>query len=484
MDKDLLLHLNINSIKRELRRDALLVKNRLQSILHDARFVESLVDIIGFPLVPNERCGLWYVDPSKSAETAYFKSTDGHMGQWSFLKRRLNLHLLALLGKSGGLMVVDSTRKGKLMPDALLKTVPIWCAVLNSILLEDITEDAELLSDPFITQLRADNWLLTPREMVSPSEHSEMCKRIPDFVKEVKKLGLVTRERILRDMGSEKPIVPEWWYPGCKQLREDFYFAKEGAYFTLSCVTASKRTIETSNVTVRRAQKTVSWPYVQGAADDHELWATEEVCGGDFLAQFAWKSLFHSAEMIDPETGYLFDWFSEDDVLERINTLYEKQNTQAIPLDISFVKRAGRDTGLALGKISLHTEYSAVSGFQKVVVLSEMFRVQNVPEKDAANVVHFALSLSKKGAKQLRETLPVLVPQLEGKTLVLCDTGSDLSVGVVLALLCTRFNLQWEQKTPEKATKDTVRQHLALLLDVRKVNPSRNTLQSVNTYVM
>lgn len=484
MDKDLLLHLNIHTVKKELRRDALLVKNRLQSIIHDARFVESLVEFIGFPLVPNERCGLWYVDSQKAAETAYFKSTDGHMGQWSFLLRRLNLHLLPLLGKSDGLMVVDSTRKGKLMPDALLKTVPIWCAVINTIMLEDLKEDDEMISDSFLRDLRANNWLLTPREMVSPGEHNEMCKRIPDFAREAKKLGVLTKERIIRDLGKIKPLVPQWWYPGCHQLSHDFYFSVADNYFTLSCIVASKKTAETSTVTVRRDQKTVSWPYIQGAADDHELWATEKVCGGHLLPEFAWKSLFHSADLVDPETSYIFDWFSDNDVVERINVLYEQQTSEAPSLDISFVKNGKNDTRIALGKIGQHTDFSLVCGFQKVVVLSDSFRVQNVPEKETSRVVHFALSLSKKGAKQLREILPLLIPLLEGAILVLCDTGSDLSVGVVLALLCTRYNLLWEQKNPEKATKDTVRQHLALLLDVRKVNPSRNTLQSVNTYVM
>jgi tRNA A64-2'-O-ribosylphosphate transferase len=28
-------------------------------------------------------------------------------------------------------VLVDSTRRGKRMPDALSKTVPIWCAVIN-----------------------------------------------------------------------------------------------------------------------------------------------------------------------------------------------------------------------------------------------------------------------------------------------------------------------------------------------------------------
>lgn len=29
------------------------------------------------------------------------------------------------------IIIVDSTRRGKRMPDSLSKTIPIWCAVLN-----------------------------------------------------------------------------------------------------------------------------------------------------------------------------------------------------------------------------------------------------------------------------------------------------------------------------------------------------------------
>lgn len=31
-------------------------------------------------------------------------------------------------------IIVDSTRRGKAMPDALSKTIPIWCAVINRLL--------------------------------------------------------------------------------------------------------------------------------------------------------------------------------------------------------------------------------------------------------------------------------------------------------------------------------------------------------------
>lgn len=35
------------------------------------------------------------------------------------------------VGKKGGCVIVDSTRKGKRFPDSMSKTIPIWTCVLN-----------------------------------------------------------------------------------------------------------------------------------------------------------------------------------------------------------------------------------------------------------------------------------------------------------------------------------------------------------------
>lgn len=42
------------------------------------------------------------------------------------------MHILQLAQQHHGLVIVDSTRKGKRYPDSFLKTIPIWCHVLNT----------------------------------------------------------------------------------------------------------------------------------------------------------------------------------------------------------------------------------------------------------------------------------------------------------------------------------------------------------------
>ncbi len=66
------------------------------------------------PAFANLRCGLWYV-PSPTG-TCYFKSTDGHTGNWSFSLIRLNLHVALQAATAGGCFVVDATRRGKIFP--------------------------------------------------------------------------------------------------------------------------------------------------------------------------------------------------------------------------------------------------------------------------------------------------------------------------------------------------------------------------------
>ena len=93
---------NFSQIVGDLKRSNLSIPNRLRSICEDAAFVEEVVEAFARPLVANERCGSWYIDPKMKAASAYFKSTDGHTTQWSFSTRRLNLHLLKLIDENDG----------------------------------------------------------------------------------------------------------------------------------------------------------------------------------------------------------------------------------------------------------------------------------------------------------------------------------------------------------------------------------------------
>ena len=58
------------------------------------------------------------------------------------------------------------------MPDALSKTIPIWCAVINRLLFGELHD--ENLS------------LRTPKEVVGASEHAHIEALLPGFVDNMK----------------------------------------------------------------------------------------------------------------------------------------------------------------------------------------------------------------------------------------------------------------------------------------------------------
>ncbi len=93
---------NFSRTLTSLKRSNLSVTNRLASIHHDSIIVQQVAENFDLPLIANERCGSWYIPPELKAGSAYFKSTDGHQGQWSFSTRRLNLHILGLIGEHNG----------------------------------------------------------------------------------------------------------------------------------------------------------------------------------------------------------------------------------------------------------------------------------------------------------------------------------------------------------------------------------------------
>ena len=85
-----------------LKRSDLSISNRLESIYQDSIWVRHVCDYYNLPVIANERCGSWYTPPDIKEGSSYFKSTDGHQGQWDFSLRRLNLQLLETINEHGG----------------------------------------------------------------------------------------------------------------------------------------------------------------------------------------------------------------------------------------------------------------------------------------------------------------------------------------------------------------------------------------------
>lgn len=141
------------------------------------------------PIFGNARAGSWYVPPAEMmpypVETCAFKSADGHYGHWAACPRRPNIHVLRALLAHGGVVVVDVTRSGKRIPDSLSKTLPIWCAVLTTLIRRPHCNnvDCDLTGVRCCDACRdAMDDALHVHPSISPSETASIRQRLPFFV--------------------------------------------------------------------------------------------------------------------------------------------------------------------------------------------------------------------------------------------------------------------------------------------------------------
>ncbi|KAJ5947438.1 hypothetical protein N7466_000453 [Penicillium verhagenii] len=430
---------SISQTLSSLRRSALSISNRLASIEADAAFVEEVAEQYDLPLIANERCGSWYISPDAKKGSAYFKSTDGHTGQWDFSFRRLNLQLLPLANQHGGCVIVDSTRRGKLMPDALSKTVPIWSAVLNRAL--------------FPTETTYHTVQLPPNYL-GKSEESQIESRIDGFVHSLKSLKL-DLDQLRQQLG--KPIRVAWANP------EYFYptdLQKDDASCLFVLCSASKR--------VHGAEMSEGG-YIQGAGDDSEGWAHGLT-----------PPVFWANHAVLKRT-------SEENLPGLIAELITKHQQQ----------RGEQEATLISPTKNLYlnpTDPSVNDGGKYDLVIDcngDSAAVQENPKR-----LNLGCASAKLGSRDLRKSLDkvrdFVHTQLESNSsqsiLVTCDSGKDLSAGAILAIVCQFYNDNGEfdaSLSKRTISKTFIRQRLAWIVSSKHdVNPSRSTLQSVNAFLM
>ncbi|BEJ16370.1 hypothetical protein CspHIS471_0509750 [Cutaneotrichosporon sp. HIS471] len=240
--------------------------NRLHSIAADESFVKRVAQEWydgRFEVVANQRCGTWYCDPETSSDAyAYFKSTDGHTLNWDFNLRRSNLALAVHAEEKGGFILVDSTRRGKRMPDGLSKTVPIWCAVVNrAIALRRQREG--------VPEREWDLALYVPAQIVSPSERAQIEARLDAWAH-------LLETSVLPLPSLEKPLRPFFVHPSTSVPPT---IPGGPDYTPIICVSASRWVnggTDEIPVATRVGEgpftRTVAFDYVPGAGDDDELW--------------------------------------------------------------------------------------------------------------------------------------------------------------------------------------------------------------------
>lgn len=334
------------------------------------------------------------------------------------------------------------------MPDALSKTVPIWCCVLNRVLFP---------SESF------SHALFVPPRVVSDSERSQIEARVPSFVTSCKDLAL-DLEKL--QMHIKKPLRPVWRTPDDEGEAFLAMLAHVGAsgFHPVVCCTSSHRVV---------GAEMSEAGYVQGAGDDTENWAL------GLTAPVFWA---HADELAQT---------AEADLPGLIAALV------AADREADVAGRSGRLRQLAprvaVAALPLHEE--TLTGTSCLVMLVPRVTEQKTWVKSKTRL-EVGLGKGKVASRTLRLALPQICdfvstflasPGAQGRQVVVaCDTAKDLSIGVGLALVCWCFDDEGRPVTKRPVfTKALVKVRLGRIMTAMPdANPSRATLQSVNGFLM
>jgi tRNA A64-2'-O-ribosylphosphate transferase len=169
------------------------------------------------------------------------------------------------------MILIDSTRSGKRMPDALSKTVPMWCAVINRALLIRYPDLKSNELSPWDTRL------YVPPAVVSVQEHHQIEQRLDNWAKALA-VNLLCRlvqnnflTHIIQASTFSLPRLPRhlrpvWFTPATTTFPTFNQLSNLGEFIPVLCVSASK------HVDQGIERRPNGYSYVQGSGDDHELW--------------------------------------------------------------------------------------------------------------------------------------------------------------------------------------------------------------------
>ena len=238
-------------------------------------------------------------------------------------------------------------------------------------------------------------------------------------------------------------------------------------YRTLICCSAS------------RLEKGDGDGYVQGAGDDIEHWAN------GLKAHIFWsnKDLLLN-EHSDEKLSLLIDRLVQQDSGGPVDLIHHV-HLKTIPTSLFIGKSA------SWGSLNT-TDYRGIIFCDPPAL--DLAQTKEAL-KSGLSLLDLGCSPGKLGGQTLRKKLPLIDSFIlstinkssAAKMLVLCSSGKDLSVGVALAILCRYVGDDGKFRSEALGTvdKNFIRQRLACLMSIiPEANPSRATLQSVNTYLM
>ena len=524
------------TLKSLRKRNNISILNRLTSILKDAHYVRSIaLKYPSLPVIPNRRNGNWYVSPylprfacggspplspssstpirctkssattsttpalhlssltasryDRSTSSVYFKSTDGHFDQWAFSLRRLNLHLLDILGEHGGAIIVDATASGgKYMPDALRWTVPIWTVVINGILFPEWDERREHGSG-------VPGWYGSAAENGDESVErtlSKINRRLEGWKKDFENLGLNVddlRRKVRR------PIRIVWevngldqTHPNSNDITDSTTLRRDPDVNVLVLCSASRSS----------RQEDAETGYIQGAADDAETWAK------GLTPESFWRH--HESLLACPEdemSNLIYKLVVDTNTFSRVPG---SRPVLIQPTKLIYIAEESYIPAELVAPIRGTASQLQIAA-QKLDDFSLIISCHRTIDPGTRPVCrNLSCRTGKLGSRDLRDKLPDVLDSVgrqftankKFRILIVCESGQDLSVGVTVAILCRFFaddgQLQVDSGLEALASHDcpfqivdkmVIRRRLAWISGVKPdVNPSRSTLQAVNSVLM
>ncbi|PWZ00509.1 initiator tRNA phosphoribosyl transferase, partial [Testicularia cyperi] len=491
-----------------LKRESRHIYNRLHSISSDSDFVRRIASI--FPnllLTANLRCGAWYTPPDITSAVSYFKSTDGHTHQWGFSLKRSNLHVLPAILEAGGCIIVDSTTRGKSMPDALSKTIPIWCAVLNR-------ASHRKYKTPSADQLD----LITPTFMIPPTEHDQIDQRIEGFVN-----AFVASDLDVPRLDA--PLKPFFVTPQTHIERAEDICQLDGRFVPVILLAASRFIAESTDLlpAILSSNKDCEDSiYVQGAGDDHENWARGLT--PDMFWTHHTQLLKCSKVSIEGLVDQLVTRFQASTTVSQSHwftptgSLTQQLESLSVVRDV-FTETAIGSTGLYVGRRAVEHVFSSdeLKRFGLIIHMADGGAATNFGRSlssgkgDAAageitsaeptpQIVRVPLQSNKKGLSGMRIHFPVAIDAIRAALakqqepiLICCPDGKDLSGSLAIAALASCFdeNRSLIDDDATRAqhllnlTKDDTKRRLQWLVSADpKCSPSRAFLLRVNEILL
>ncbi len=366
------------------------------------------------------------------------------------------------------------------MPDALSKTIPIWCSVLNRALFPDTVESHELY---------------TPPQVVSSSEHAQITARLEGFLLSFLSLNIdctTVRAQIT------KPLRPIWVTPESYISPEVTIFED---YHPIICCTASRRV---------SGGEVSEGGYIQGSGDDTENWAF------GLTPPVFWSN-----------TNLLLST-SEAELPELISKLIATSSSSSVTKQASKLAPIPPTTSLYI--TDLQTAATQTANQHNFII--SLHPSITFPHDTYSTTHHLRIPLGphKLGSRNLRTALAAIASFIttnllsreianetssnpfEPSITVACASGIDHSVGVALALLCLFYaadgkllcspgggdgggsgGRQEDLKDDESGSNDSgiiidkvfIRRRLGWIMTAMpEANPSGATLQGVNGFLM